>query len=136
MPGMLARRAVTALQLFSALMAACIHGEVPAKPLVSGIEGRVWVGPTCPVERNPPEPGCEDRPLSTRLAVLSPDQKRRVTEFTSAENGTFQVAVPPGDYVIRSASQGATPPTCSTETLRVAPHNYTKVRIECDSGIR
>lgn len=136
MPRVFGKTAATTLLVLSLLMTGCLQGDVPAEPLTSGIQGRVWVGPTCPVERDPPEPGCEDKPLATRLVVMSPDLKRRITEFESAENGTFRVGVPPGDYAIRSASQNSTPPSCSTDTIRVAVNNYTEVRIDCDSGIR
>lgn len=128
-------RSAFAALLLVAVWSGCVT-DAPGEELTSGIKGRVWVGPTCPVERNPPEPGCEDRPLSTRLAVMTPDLKRRVTEFTSAENGTFRVAVPPGAYVLRSAKENASPPTCSTDTIHVTKDNYTEVRVDCDSGIR
>jgi len=37
-------------------------------PYATGIQGTVMAGPTCPVERNPPDPQCADRPLQTLVA--------------------------------------------------------------------
>src|SRR5688500_17570754 len=78
----------------------------------SGIHGIAMVGPTCPVERDPPDPECKDRPYSGPLVVVTPDD-RVVKEFESAENGTFRVTVAPGEYHVRSKQMG-NPPTCST----------------------
>src|ERR1700704_5848784 len=39
-------------------------------PYHSGIRGNVMAGPTCPVERVPPDPACADRPLSTTITVF------------------------------------------------------------------
>jgi hypothetical protein len=102
----------------------------------SGMEGRVMVGPTCPVERNPPDPACADRPLQTNLSVRTPDLKRRVKDFASDKQGWFKVSVAPGEYVIRNADQARMYPTCSAGPITVKANNYTQVRVECDSGIR
>ena len=38
-------------------------------PYNSGIRGTVMAGPTCPVERDPPDPNCADKPLSVLVSV-------------------------------------------------------------------
>lgn len=103
----------------------------------SGIHGQVLIGPTCPVERNPPDPNCEDQPYKGALAVVTADDDKVVKEFESEENGTFRVPVPPGDYRIRQADSSKMYPTCSTnETIAVSPGHYTWTFVHCDSGIR
>ena len=103
----------------------------------SGIEGIVMIGPTCPVEQDPPDPECADRPYATRLAVTTPDGAQVVREFDSAENGTFQVQLEPGEYAIRSAAAANTLPYCaSTEPFTARDGEYTHVDVSCDSGIR
>ncbi len=102
----------------------------------SGIHGQALIGPSCPVEKNPPDPNCADKPYTGTLAVVSADESRVIKEFESEENGTFRVPVPPGVYWIRHAGS-STPPTCSTnETIAVSPGNYSWVFVQCDSGIR
>jgi hypothetical protein len=103
----------------------------------SGIHGQVLIGPTCPVEKNPPESRCEDRGYEGTLAVMDEGATRVIKEFDSEPNGTFRVPVPPGTYAIRHAAQPNMYPECSTnETVTVTAGTYTWVTVHCDSGIR
>lgn len=105
--------------------------------LNSGISGTVTLGPTCPVQRIPPDPSCADRPYSTRLEVTTADTSRVVKQFTSDQNGQFKVALPPGEYLIRSAAGTNIYPRCSSNgPIVVAASGYTDAAISCDTGIR
>jgi len=37
----------------------------------SGIKGTAMLGPFCPVEKNPPDPNCADRPYKTALVATN-----------------------------------------------------------------
>jgi hypothetical protein len=103
----------------------------------SGIRGTVLLGPNCPVEREPPDPKCADKPYQTRLTITTPDGATFVKEFESDSNGTFRVAVFPGDYAIRSAAAANTLPYCQSEgTITVVAENFTETTVHCDTGIR
>lgn len=108
-------------------------GGAPA-PTDSGAHGTVLLGPTCPVERDPPDPACADRPYATDLRAT--EAAGAVTSFRSGEDGTFRVALPPGTYVIHGAGEGAGPPTCTSPEFEVLAGAYTEVAVGCDSGIR
>lgn len=103
----------------------------------SGIVGVVMMGPNCPVIQNPPVPECADRPYAASLEVTSPDGREIVKTFSSLSDGKFAVALPPGQYALRSHS-GASPfPTCSSNGLIVvAAGSFTDVGVSCDTGIR
>ncbi len=101
----------------------------------SGIKGTVLLGPTCPVERIPPDPACADKPYVTTLEVTAADGSRSIKEFSSDASGTFTVEVPSGEYVIRSASTNFYP-RCSSGTIRVVAGAYAKTTVYCDTGIR
>ena len=106
-------------------------------PYHSGIRGTVMLGPTCPVERIPPDPKCADKPYATRLAITSPDGARVVSEFSSDKEGRFEVSLPPGGYAIRSAVAANVLPYCSSQSpIIVEPDGYTEANVSCDSGIR
>jgi hypothetical protein len=68
----------------------------------SGIRGRALVGPTCPVERDPPDPGCADRPYHGALAVAAASDGHMVASFETDAEGNFTVAVAPGEYTVRN----------------------------------
>lgn len=100
----------------------------------SGIHGVALVGPTCPVEQDPPDPACADKPYEGALVVTTPDGAQVVRTFSTDAAGRFNVSLPPGDYAIRSASPNALP-SCMA-TARVVADAWTVVEVPCDSGIR
>lgn len=92
-------------------------------------------GPTCPVQRDPPEPGCEDRPYQGELAVTRPDGAA-VRRFSTGEDGSFRVPLAPGTYAVRTAAGGL--PSCAfvDGTVTVAAGRHTQADVACDTGIR
>lgn len=102
----------------------------------SGIQGKVILGPTCPVMRNPPDPKCADKPYQTQLVLTTQDPAQVIQEFSSDAQGEFSVAVPAGDYVLRPAKNAKILPRCSSTQIHVNQNSYTEVTINCDTGIR
>ena len=94
------------------------------------------LGPTCPVQRIPPDPQCADRPYATALVVTTVDGSRVIATFPSNADGTFRVAVPPGEYAIRPAASANILPRCSEQLVTVRASAYTTTTISCDTGIR
>ena len=106
-------------------------------PYNSGIQGVVMAGPTCPVERNPPDPACADRPTATNIWISRKTAPQQVIATTQSDKqGTFQLSLPPGEYVIQAGSSGLPFPRCSDTTATVGPSGYTNVVVSCDTGIR
>lgn len=102
-----------------------------------GVEGIVLSGPTCPVERIPPDPRCADKPYETNLDIASVSGTQIVKEFSSGADGKFKIDLPPGEYAIQSAASSNTLlPRCSTSVFTVRDGGYTDVTVNCDTGIR
>jgi len=101
------------------------------------IQGTVFLGPTCSVVRNPPDPACADKPYQTELAVTSPGAEHIITQFSTASDGTFAADLPEGTYAIQSADGARVFPRCATnEPFVVHSGQYTDVVVYCDTGIR
>lgn len=114
-------------------LAGCL--SQPAVPPDSGIYGVATLGPTCPVERDPPDPGCADRPYEGALRVTTPDGARVVATFSTDPAGKFNVSVAPGAYVL--GSTGERWPVCASEgEVVVAEGRWTRANVSCDTGIR
>jgi len=100
----------------------------------SGITGTVTIGPTQPVST----PGTPDsEPYSAEL-MITPEGGAHLkppTKVTSAEDGSFQVNLEPGTYVIQSASTESLP-SLAPLTVVVEPNAFTPVEVVFDSGIR
>src|SRR3989344_2428627 len=103
-------------------------------PYKSGIRGTVMMGPTCPVERMPPDPQCADKPVKTNVSIYrASDTSRSVAVLASAEDGTFEVSLPPGEYVVMAGPYGVPYPRCSDTRATVGPSSYTQITVSCDS---
>ena len=103
----------------------------------SGVEGTVHLGPQCPVE-SVDEP-CEDAPaagVEVTVSDMIPGEAYvagpRVASGTTDAQGHFQIAVPPGDYVV-TAKAGM---SCELMDARVEADARTQVDVPCDTGIR
>ncbi|MDE1924737.1 MAG: hypothetical protein KGH79_00970 [Patescibacteria group bacterium] len=106
-------------------------------PYNSGIRGTVMAGPTCPVERVPPDPACADKPLQTLVSIYrASDTERAFATTHSNANGSFEVSLPPGSYVVGAGDPGAILPRCANTPAEVGASGYAAVAVSCDTGIR
>jgi hypothetical protein len=103
----------------------------------SGIHGKTLLGPTCPVEQNPPDPRCADKPYATGLEVTSADGSMVIKQFSTDSEGFFTVELEAGEYAIRSLSTVRLYPRCSTnEKVEVKRGAVAETTVYCDTGIR
>lgn len=110
-------------------------GTVVPKPVTaSGIRGSVILGPTCPVQRIPPDPRCADKPYATTL-VAKNTSGSVVKTFSSDVSGAFKVSLPAGIYSVGPAQQ-AYLPRASFQDVIVKTGVFTDITIQFDSGIR
>lgn len=107
-----------------------------AKPTyTSGVRGTVLLGPTCPVERMPPDPACADKPYATTITVRREGSSAAFATGKSDVSGAFEFSLPPGSYTL-TASGGTTLPRCSPVEVTVGASGYVTADISCDTGIR
>jgi len=107
----------------------------PPPALNSGVEGTITVGPTCPVERIPPDLACADKPYQAIIKVETPDGKKQISQTTSGTDGKFKISLQPGSYLLVAESGSALPRTQS-QSVTVEKNKYATVNIVLDSGIR
>jgi hypothetical protein len=60
--------------------------------------GSVRAGPTCPVERFPPDPDCADQPVAGAVLVITDEDGSEVARLVSNQAGRFQIRLPNGAY--------------------------------------
>lgn len=102
---------------------------------VSGVRGTVTLGPTCPVERIPPDPACADKPYATAIVVYPLGSKTPYIIGNSSADGTFEFPLPSGSYTL-AAGGGRTLPRCAEVDVTVVAGTYATTSISCDTGIR
>ncbi len=115
----------------------CPSGNTPPTSSSGGIVGDVLLGPTCPVERNPPDPQCADKPYQTILTVTNSDGTKIITQFSSDPSGYFKINLSTGSYLIKSSNTQNMLPRCSSNgVITVQSGVYTNTTVYCDTGIR
>lgn len=102
----------------------------------SGVEGKILLGPICPVMQNPPQPQCDPKPFQGDFALTNSDGSKVIKTFSSDATGQFRVDVAPGEYAIRDTSPNVYPSCGKVGVVPVEPKKYTKVTVLCDTGIR
>ena len=96
---------------------------------------QVLLSPTCPVERNPPDPACTLKPYETKITILVSQTNSPYKNYKTDTSGKLTFSIDPGAYVLRV--QSTTPlPYCSDLRIEVLANKSQSVVIDCDTGIR
>jgi hypothetical protein len=129
--------ALLALTLATSVLASCGDHDAATPQDQSGIAGRVHLGPQCPVETE--SDPCADKPAAGSRVTVAKQLRGDsyaggavVARTTTGADGSYRVAVAPGEYVV-TADAGM---SCELMDARVTPSAYTNVDIPCDTGIR
>lgn len=126
------------LILVIGLLVAC---QAPAsQPTVDAtrveVSGVAQAGPVCPVERQPPDPGCADRPVAG-ATIVATENGEEAARATSAADGTFHLRLAPGEYQLVpqpvEGLMGTAAPVALTVRAGEAP---APVVVAYDTGIR
>jgi hypothetical protein len=109
-----------------------IGGIVPGP---SGIVGAAVAGPTCPVVTQD-DPDCADRPVAGATILVLDAAGTEVARVATAEDGSFEVALPPGDYTIEPQPVEGYMGTAGAMAVTVVADGATVVQLAYDTGIR
>ncbi|MBA3788981.1 hypothetical protein H0X32_01125 [Patescibacteria group bacterium] len=121
--------------------------SIPPKPPGTGVpptsqgtgtlEGRMTIGPVCPVEQagHPCTPTPEMY-AAHPVSVYSSDRARLITTLTPDANGNFSAALPVGKYVVDVQRQPIGGARGVPATISISKDQTTPVSIDIDTGIR
>lgn len=106
-------------------------------PDATGVRGTVTAGPVCPVETNPPDPACADRPVAGAVLVFSDASGAEVARVTSAADGTFALELAAGAYRLTAQPKEGLMGTPAPIDVGVeAGQPMTELTVSYDTGIR
>lgn len=100
------------------------------------IEGTVTAGPQCPVQRVPPDPACQDRPVAGATILITERGSGTVARLVTDELGRFSAALAPGFYVIEPQPLEGLLGTPGPTEVTVESQNSAVVEFLYDTGIR
>jgi hypothetical protein len=101
-------------------------------PRGSGIEGRVLIGPMCPVVQQ--GQSCPDQPYQATLTVRN-SNGLQIAQFQTDEQGRFNIPLVPGEYILHPESPNGVP-FAGDQSFVVETGQYTQLTVHYDSGIR
>jgi hypothetical protein len=121
------------LLLVSVLLISGIQMALPVHSSETGIKGTVFWGPVKP---GPAAPGQSDEaPLSGSFMAV--DSKQKVTRFRSDKQGSFEVCLPAGKYIIvPDNSKPALFPGKQEKFVTVPENGFAEITLRYDSGMR
>ncbi len=101
------------------------------------IKGKVLLGPTCPVERIPPDPNCAEKPYQTKIQVIAVGSLKSspYAVVDSNANGEYTVTLPVGEYALQPVG-GKMLPRCETKNVSIKSNETQEINLFCDTGIR
>lgn len=104
------------------------------------LEGKISIGPICPVETIPPDPGCLPTAETYKaypVSVWSSDGKIKVAQIYPSLDGTFNMELAPGNYlVILENNQNRIGSSNLPADISIVSENTTTLIISVDTGIR
>ena len=106
------------------------------------LKGKISIGPICPVERIPPDPAClptMETYKAWATAVWTLDKKAKVATLDPNLDGTYQIELPVGNYMIdfdvaRTGRIGGS--NILPALISIALGDTTNFNIDIDTGIR
>ena len=104
------------------------------------LEGVISIGPICPVETDPPQPGCLPTAETYKaypVSVWTSNGRRRIAQIDPALNGTYRSELVPGNYLV-ILENGQSRIGSSNLPVEVSINSLEKtvLNINIDTGIR
>jgi len=104
------------------------------------LEGKISIGPICPVETDPPDPGCLPTVETYKaypVAVWTPDGRRKITMLEPSLDGSYKTDLEPGKYLIKlEIDSGNIGSSNLPVEVNIMPGEMTTLNIDIDTGIR
>jgi hypothetical protein len=102
----------------------------------TGLHIRAVAGPTCPVERVPPDPGCAPRPVSNAVVTIVDDAGVEAARVVLDATGQAVVDVEPGVYTVNGQGVTGLMGGPEPQSVEVTDGAVAEVVVAYDTGIR
>jgi hypothetical protein len=104
------------------------------------LDGVISIGPICPVEKVPPDPGCLPTAETYKaypVSIFTSDGKTRISQLSPSVDGHFSSELLPGNYLLRlDRSQIYIGGSNLPVEVTITSGDTTLLNINIDTGIR
>lgn len=124
--------------LFISVLFSCIEQSGMGEAGV--LKGKITIGPLCPVETIPPQPGCTPT-LETyktwATAIWNLNKKTKVASLNPNLDGNYLISLPSGSYIIDyDSTQGYHGGSNLPSEITLQPKDTVVFNVSIDTGIR
>ena len=107
---------------------------------VGFLKGVISIGPLCPVERDPPDPGClptYETYKAYPVSIWSSNGRRKIAHVNPALDGSYKIELNSGNYlVILETGQNSIGSSNLPVEVEIRAQAETILNINIDTGIR
>jgi hypothetical protein len=107
---------------------------------VGFLEGKISIGPLCPVETDPPNPACmptDETYKAYPVSIWTSDGKRKIIQLNPSLDGSYNEELEPGNYlVILETGDSKIGSSNLPGKVEITSQNKTIFNIDIDTGIR
>ncbi|MFZ0472283.1 MAG: hypothetical protein WAL94_06690 [Bacteroidales bacterium] len=104
------------------------------------LEGVISIGPICPVETDPPGPGCLPTAETYKaypVSIWTSNGRRKIAQINPALDGTYKTEVTTGNYLVKVLPTGNTIGGSNLPVqVTITSQKKTVLNIDIDTGIR
>ena len=104
------------------------------------LEGVISIGPICPVETDPPQPGCLPTAETYKaypVSIWTSNGRRKIAQIYPALDGSYKAELGQGNYlVILENGQNRIGRSNLPVEVSIITQNETILNIDIDTGIR
>ena len=104
------------------------------------LQGKITIGPICPVETDPPQPECLPTAETYKaypVSVWTSEGKRKVTQLNPALDGSFTTELLPGSYMVTlETGHNGIGSSSLPVIVTISSSGKTILNIDIDTGIR
>jgi hypothetical protein len=107
---------------------------------VGFLVGVISIGPLCPVEKDPPDPGCLPTAETYKaypVSIWTSNGRRKIAQINPALDGSYNVELESGNYlVILELGQNRIGSSNLPAEVEIIQQNSVILNIDIDTGIR
>jgi hypothetical protein len=104
------------------------------------LEGKISIGPICPVETDPPDPGCLPTAETYKaypVSVWTSDGRNKITLLKPSLDGSYKTNLNQGNYlIILETGRNNIGSSNLPVVVNIISGNVTTLNIDIDTGIR
>lgn len=104
------------------------------------LEGKISIGPICPVETDPPDPGCLPTVETYKaypVSVWTSDGRRKIALLKPSLDGSYKTDLESGKYLIKLETDSGNIGSSNLPFEVIIISDYiTTLNIDIDTGIR